>query len=220
MSKWTGKADFCDWCEMHNNPKEIVEKADVYLGNAKVEIKTEEDLIPYYTNLIGSMGCSADHQNINLTTDSFIDIEEKEFLAWDIDVAIRAARKAKKAKVKFTYDSISDDIHEKSVLKCIVDIINANPDIIKTHLSKEYSDSIHVTTQWIIPTYFSNVHLARFNKMRRDFLDFCAQKGYKCLAIDMETKEKVERSQRHHPLLWKMSMECLDYDRMVDKYGI
>ena len=68
MSKWTGKSDFCDWCEMHNNPQEIVEKASVYYGDAKVAINSPHDLIPYYTHLTAMIASDQNgKQNIHLS---------------------------------------------------------------------------------------------------------------------------------------------------------
>ena len=90
---FTGKSDFFDWCNMLHNPEEIISKADVFLGNAQVKLNTPEDLIPYYTNLVASAGCSKDHQNINLSTESFLDSEEinecrnyDKFILYDTDV--------------------------------------------------------------------------------------------------------------------------------------
>ena len=52
MSRWTSKCDFCDDCEMIHNPQEIVENTKIYLGDARIMIKEEKDLIPYYTHLV------------------------------------------------------------------------------------------------------------------------------------------------------------------------
>ena len=110
ISKWTGKCDFADDCEMIRTPEEIVERSDIYLGDAKVEIKTPKDLIPYYTHIVASACYNKDEGNtINLSKESFIDSEEKDFMAWRIMDAIKLARKAKKEKKSFDLNYLKSE---------------------------------------------------------------------------------------------------------------
>ena len=97
ISKFTGKCDFCDDCEMIHNPQEIIEKSKIYLSDARVMIKEEKDLIPYYTHLIASASYNKEKGNvIHLSRDSFINFEEREHLSWKIQDIISTFRKAKK----------------------------------------------------------------------------------------------------------------------------
>ena len=110
MSRWTGKFDFYDDCEMIHTSDEMVECSDVYLGDAKVEIKSKNDLIPYYTHTIASACYSKSEGNtIHLSRESFIDSEEKDFLVWRIMDAIRIARKARKEKKHFNLDYLRSE---------------------------------------------------------------------------------------------------------------
>ena len=112
MSRFTGKSDFCDTCTMHYEPKEIVERANIFMGNAKVHIQQERDLIPYYTNLISMMySTKTDNgleMSISLSEDSFIDSEERSRLSWRVANIISIARKCKRNKVPFTFEQVQN----------------------------------------------------------------------------------------------------------------
>ena len=88
---------------MIHNPQEFVEKSKIYLGDARVMIKEEKDLIPYYTHLVASACYNKESGNtIHLSRDSFINSEEREFLSWKIRDIISMFRKAKKEKIEVT----------------------------------------------------------------------------------------------------------------------
>ena len=78
---FTGKSDFFDWCNMHYTPETIIEKATIFLGDAEIKKDKPEDLIPYYTHLIASAGCTPEKQSIFLSSRSWIDQEERERIA-------------------------------------------------------------------------------------------------------------------------------------------
>lgn len=241
MSKWTGKSDFADWCEMHNTPSEVVEKANVYLGPAKVEIKDEKDLIPYYTNLTAMIAVNHElkkSQSIHLSKDSFIDEEEREFLSWRVEECIKLARKAKKEKVAFTYEWAKPELDKMTVglrtfclssdniaaFKQIINRINEDPEIIKYHLPKEPCKKNLVLEKWILPEYFYDVHLARFNAMRERFLEFCKENGFAVYFSDSEITSIAgkadEEEVRYSPLLWKMCRDVAVFKDMQEKYDV
>ena len=92
---------------MIHNPQEFVEKSEIYLGDARVMIKEEKDLIPYYTHLVASACYNKENGNtIHLSRDSFINSEEREFLSWKIRDIISMFRKAKKEKIEVTLDYV------------------------------------------------------------------------------------------------------------------
>ena len=64
---FTGKSDFFDWCNMHYTPETIIEKATIFLGDAEIKKDKPEDLIPYYTHIITSAGCTPEKQSIFLS---------------------------------------------------------------------------------------------------------------------------------------------------------
>lgn len=57
MSKWTGKCDFQDTCNMYN-PTQILH-AKVYMENARIDFKNDyTNVIPYYPHIVASMAAS------------------------------------------------------------------------------------------------------------------------------------------------------------------
>ena len=89
---------------MIHNPQEFIEKSKIYLGDARVMIKEEKDLIPYYTHLVAMASYNKEQGNvIHLSKSSFIDCEERDFLAWKIRDIITTFRKAKKEKLKLRW---------------------------------------------------------------------------------------------------------------------
>lgn len=217
MSKFTGKSDFADWCEMHNNPQEIVDHADVYMGDAKIEINSTKDLIPYYTHLIGSMACSNGEQTICLSSSSFITNEERDFMGWRIITAINAARKAKKDKAEFNLSylkhlkDLSYDNTADYVWNAIIKVIKSNPDIIKTHLSKQYNEAVVFVQDYLIPRYFNHIHDSMHNREREQFVQFAKDNGYLITNFENPTKKY---DGIYHPVIIKMCLDIYDFHKM------
>lgn len=233
MSKWTGKSDFADWCEMHNTPSEIVKKADIYLGPAKVEIKDEKDLIPYYTNLTAIIAQNHElkkPQTIHLSKESFIDEEEREFISWRVEECIKLARKAKKEKVAFTYEWAKPELDKVTLTHCddvafkqIIARINEAPEIIKYHLSKVPGKRDPLLEKWIIPEYFYDVHLARFNAMRENFLKFCKENGFRVYLSSSEVvsaSSNQDEELRWNPLISKMCRDVVVFKDAQEIYDV
>ena len=223
MSRWTGKFDFYDDCEMIHTSDEMVECSDVYLGDAKVEIKSKNDLIPYYTHTIASACYSKSEGNtIHLSRESFIDSEEKDFLVWRIMDAIRIARKAKKEKKHFNLDylrSEMDDISDTTpdfLWKKIISIVNGQPDLIKEHISKDYRVAADYIIGWLIPNYFYDVHDSSHNRMREEFVEYCKEKGFSI--IERTPKELKRTKGIYHPIIIKMCIKIDEYYRMESAY--
>lgn len=215
MSRFTGKSDFCDTCTMHHEPKEIVENAKVFMGNAKVHIQQERDLIPYYTNLI-SMMYSTNTDNgvemlIHLAQDSYIDSEERSRLSWRVANIISIARRYKRNKVPFTFEEVQKEIEFSdnilcgepiSLWKSLFAVMEKNPDIAKIHLPSDYRKKLYTIECEIIPNYFDNVHLELSNRQRKEFVKFCAENGFKTLETDGE----------YHPLVMSQCMKIREFE--------
>lgn len=219
MSKWTGKADFADWCEMHNSPKEILKKAVVYMGDAKVAINSERDLIPYYTHLTSSIGCSKDSQTIQLTKESFIDIEEKEFLSHKIIDAIMWVRKAKKNKEKFDFNFCKKQKNyypdNEALWKAIINRINEKPEVTKLHIDKDYRKACNFFEDYVIPHYFYGIHDAMHTRYREQFVKFCSENGYCAFSINFETGDWGYQNQGEwHPVIRDMCFAIADFHKM------
>lgn len=225
MGRHTGKSDFEDWCEMHNKPSEIVEKAEIYLGGAKVDIKNEKDLIPYYTHLIASMSCCSGEQHINLARESFIDSEEQDRMGWRISDLITAARKAKKDKVEFNFEYFKNskfynDMSPDWIWKAYIERIQKNPDVIKTHIPKDYRESERFMSHWLIPEYFYGIHDPMHNREREEFVKFAHENGYAILTnLESAEVDKVERTEgTYHPIINSMCLDILDYYEMKKEW--
>lgn len=214
MSRFTGKSDFCDTCTMHYEPKEIVERANVFMGNAKVHIQQERDLIPYYTNLISIMYSTRTdnglEMSISLSEDSFIDSEERSRLSWRVANIISIARKCKRNKVPFTFEQVQKEVEFSdnvicgesiSLWKSLFAVIEKNPDIIKIHLPSDYRKKLFTIEREIIPNYFNNVHLDLSNRQRKEFVEFCAENGFRTLETEGE----------YHPLVMSQCMKILEF---------
>lgn len=218
MSKWTGKCDFCDSCEMIHNPQEIIEKSKIYLGDSRVMIKEERDLIPYYTHLISSACYNKEKGNvIYLSEESFIDSEEKDCLAWKIRDVILGFRKAKKEKTEFTLDYLKKqrfwwNDSNVTVWKALIDRVKNNTDIIKNHLPKDYRDN-HFITEWLIPNYFNDIHDSMHNRYRIEFVEFLKRNKY------LVFSDEIDYESEYHPIAWKMCRSIEEYNKMNEKYG-
>lgn len=213
MSKWTGKCDFADHCEMFSTPHEIVMKANIYMGNAKVKIIEPRDLIPYYTNLVSMMSSSSEHQEIHLSLNSYIDDEEAGRLSWRVYHVIKAARSCKKSKKEFNLDAIKEHIsfdNQTDVWLEIIEIIKKEPDLVKMHLSSDYRKALRELELNIVPNYFSTIHLAEMNRQRVEFLKYTKENGFNDFNEDNEGE--------FHPLLWRMSWKVKQFEQMKNKY--
>ena len=223
MSKWTGKSDFYDWCEMHYSPEEIVKIADICMGNARVRIENTKDLIPYYTNLIASAGCSKDSQRVRLSEESYIDDEEKTHISIMVYDAIKLARKAKKEKKTFNLKYCETQKKfwpsETDVWWKIIEIINGNSNIIKIHLPHDFREVHTFIHNYVIPTYFSNVHDAMHTREREEFIKFCSENGYMAFSWNFKSGEVGFQNQGiHHPLIWNMCWKITEYHKMKKEF--
>lgn len=216
MSRWTGKCDFCDDCEMIHNPQEFVEKSEIYLGDARVMVKEEKDLIPYYTHLVASACYTKENGNtIHLSRDSFINSEEREFLSWKIRDIISMFRKAKKEKIEVTLDYVKSQKYywgngEDFVWSALIDKIKNNMNLIKVHLPKDYRECSYFISEWLIPNYFYDIHDSMHNLYREEFIKFAHENGYSTF----EDNKGI-----YHPIIWKMCRSIEEYKKMNEKYG-
>ena len=223
MSKWTGKCDFCDDCEMIHNPQEMIEKSKIYIGYAKLNIRKEKDLIPYYTHLVSSAYYNKEEGNIiHLSRDSFINSEEKEFLAWKVRDCIKYARKAKKEKVPFNYDYVKSQKYfshwgQDFIWKEIIERINKNNEVIKYHLSSDYRESDYFIQEWIIPNYFRDIHDSMHDRMRREFVEYAYENGFSKLMYNDENKIYYTEGE-YHPMIIDFCRAIQDFDEMKKKY--
>lgn len=200
---------------MIHNPQEFIEKSKIYLGDARVMIEEEKDLIPYYTHLVAMSSYNKEIGNvIHLSRDSFINSEEREFLSWKIRDVITTFRKAKKEKVEVTLDYLKAQKYywghsEDIIYLAIIDKIKNNMDLIKVHLPKDYRECNYFISEWLIPNYFNDIHDSMHNRYREEFVKFAHENGYR----------NFDEDGIYHPIIWKMCADTDEYNRMNEKYG-
>lgn len=200
---------------MIHNPQEIIEKSKIYLGDARVMIKEEKDLIPYYTHLVASASYNKEKGNvIHLSRDSFINSEEREFLSWRIRDVITTFRKAKKEKTNVTLDYLKAQKYywgngEDFIWSALIDKIKNNIDLIKVHLPKDYRECNYFISEWLIPNYFYDIHDSMHNRYREEFIKFAHENGYR----------NFDEDGIYHPIIWKMCAYIDEYYKMKEKYG-
>ena len=200
---------------MIHKPQEFVEKSEIYLGDARVMIKEEKDLIPYYTHLVASACYTKESGNtIHLSRDSFINSEEREFLSWKIRDIISMFRKAKKEKIEVTLDYVKSQKYywgngEDFIWSALIDKIKNNMDLIKVHLPKDYRECSYFISEWLIPNYFYDIHDSMHNRYREEFIKFAHENGY----------GNFDEDGIHHPIIWKMCACVDEYYKMKEKYG-
>lgn len=109
MSKFSGKCDFYDSIEICGFD---FNKYEVYLGHGGEPLKfaREEDLIPYYPHIIG---CSFTNNTekrsvIYLTSKSWVDIEEEEWLEFVKNQMLKYRRRQKRRREEF---NIKEAVH-------------------------------------------------------------------------------------------------------------
>ena len=103
MSKFSGKCDLADTCDIFGIDK-IISKYKIYTYGNILPLKIEKpsDLIPYYPYTITMMvSTKEDGGAIHLSKESFVDEEEREHLGWDLSHIKKYWRKCKRDKKEF-----------------------------------------------------------------------------------------------------------------------
>lgn len=105
MSKYSGKADCGDTYEILGEEKFF--KTRVYFGDNIVPLKIEtyKDALPYFPYLEKM----ATGDSIWLCTESYVDTEERETLAWKFSLIKKFHRKCKRNKTEFSLERFRDE---------------------------------------------------------------------------------------------------------------
>lgn len=85
-------------CEIHNI--DSILKSNVYIGwnIIPLKIESEKDLIPYYPYIVGFSATTNGVGEIRLTTESYVDIQERESLELYKRECVRYINKCKRKK--------------------------------------------------------------------------------------------------------------------------
>ena len=99
MSIFSGKCDVFDW--FYDKDDGYIKKCKFYTANdylVPLRIDSHHDLAPYYPYIVVMGGGDSEGRVIHLSTESFIDIEEREHLEWKLREFKKYWRKCKKLK--------------------------------------------------------------------------------------------------------------------------
>ena len=127
ISKYSGKCDFKDMCEIHNIDNIL--KSNVYISWNIIPLKfeSEKDLIPYYPYIVGFSTTINGIGEIRLSTESYVDRSERESLEFYTKECQRYVNKCKRKKEEVNldhfdtmYNQYNKDIY-KEILTRLVD---------------------------------------------------------------------------------------------------
>lgn len=111
ISRYSGKCDWCDTLEIHEYTlKELQNNVKIYVGNSEEPLYIEkmEDTIPYYPYIIGSAWFDNAERKavIHLSSESFIDSEERKFLESELKNILKIYNRCKRNKIEFNVDDV------------------------------------------------------------------------------------------------------------------
>lgn len=91
---------------------EYLQNSNIYIGDniIPLRINNQHDLAPYYPYLVGIGSWRDGHAEIRLSTESFIDAEEREHLTWKIENVKRYWRRCKQRKRPYDEDEAAKRI--------------------------------------------------------------------------------------------------------------
>ena len=115
ISRYSGKCDLKDSLEIHNYTlEELQNNVKIYVGNNTEPLHIEKmaDLIPYYPYIVGS-ACfnNTDRKSvIHLSSESFVDREERECLEWRLKHLLRIYNRCKRKKIAFDVEEAVKEV--------------------------------------------------------------------------------------------------------------
>ena len=112
MSRYSGKCDFKDMCEIHNIDNIL--KSNVYIGWNIIPLKfgSEKDLIPYYPYIVGSSATTNGMGEIRLSTESYVDRSERESLEFYTKECQKYVNKCKRKKEEVNLDHFNNEYYK------------------------------------------------------------------------------------------------------------
>ena len=123
MSKYTGKCDLFDhlWMSSKSDAdvQAKIERTDFYIYSDdgrkhRLDIHNIKDVAPYYPYLIAVGTWNKEGRStIVLSSTSFVDREEAEFIGWDLRDALAEYKRCKRKKVAFDPDAYVATLKDK-----------------------------------------------------------------------------------------------------------
>ena len=136
ISKYTDKCDFGDTVEIFGT-ENILSKYNIYIANYIVPLKinSEKELLPFYPYIVAMMTSNI----IMLSSKSYIDEQEEEWLTWDLDYAKKYWAKCKREKKLFNEEECLKKMSWLNIQGYHKQIV----DRVKTFGKKATIDGIH-----------------------------------------------------------------------------
>ena len=108
---YSGKCDLADSLEIHNYTlEELQNNVTIYVGDnpEPLHIEKLEDLIPYYPYIIGSACYNNTERKsvIHLSSESWVDIEERDCLEFQLKNLLRIYNSCKQKKTEFDIEEV------------------------------------------------------------------------------------------------------------------
>lgn len=110
MSIYSGKCDVAD--HLSDATDEYLQNANIYIGDniIPLRINNQHDLAPYYPYLIWFGGWGDGKAELHISTESYIDQEERDHLTWKLEDAKKYYRKCKRKKITYNTEAAAKRI--------------------------------------------------------------------------------------------------------------
>lgn len=129
MSKYSGKCDIYD--HFYNRTDEYIKNSNFYIHingrDHKLNINNHYDLMPYYPFLVSSGGFSNNDDegcSVFISSDSYVDREEREFLENDLKNIIKYYNRYKRKKQEVNIEEIREKISWMGNSKITEELLN------------------------------------------------------------------------------------------------
>lgn len=116
ISRFSGKCDCHDSLIAISKytDEELKNNVDIYIGNigTPLRIESQKNLIPYYAHLVSFAYHNSDEKKaiINITSESWVDMEERELLEFRLECLLRIYNRCKRKKIEFNVDEAIKEI--------------------------------------------------------------------------------------------------------------
>lgn len=203
MSKFTGKADFYDTVFMSGKPDDFLnEKSTITMNGCVLKIDKVEDLYQYSPFLVASMsGTKVDDDHIyhvNLAKEPYWDSQERESLSFHVREVLSIWKKKKTGKDLYEYwvKNRIDAYYEGHVISKIIDVFSNFSDKEMKFLIVLADNKINPNLrnnilEVIVDTYLYDVHMIRYQKRRKEFVDWYEANNYPDSNIVQSIKFKL-----------------------------
>ena len=157
MSIFSGKCDVYDHFMMFGEDDNITQKEiDEKIANSKIYIRTKDcrahkldmknayDITPYFPYIIGLCISSNKDNFMIISSESYVDCEEKSLLEMYLNIMLKNVRRCKRKKQEITEEEILKDVwnRERDYIKRMVDIVKKNGT--KTTINDIAAAKIHI----------------------------------------------------------------------------